>query len=124
MATRKHTGYVHWGYLGRILVILGSAALVADLAFIAQPLETLAEKLGQGLFGLVPALGLDFLDAARAIALHQIDYFSLVSRILVLFTSMVAVIVGIAWLRSPSAHSTHPDHLHASGFHERETGNG
>jgi hypothetical protein len=124
MATPQHAGYEPRGYLGRILIILGSVAMLSDVAFLAQPLERLVERLREGLFALVPSLGLSFLSAARAIAFHQLDYFSLISRILVLFTAMVAIIVGIVLLRPPSTRSTHQDHLRTSAFHERETDNG
>ena len=84
--------------MGRILVSLGFAGLIADLAFLAQPLERLAQKLSEGLFGLVPSLGLSVLNAARAIALDQIDYFSLISRILVLFLALLAMVTGtVLW---------------------------
>jgi hypothetical protein len=91
-------------FMGRILVSLGFAGLIADLAFLAQPLERLAQKLSEGLFSLVPALGLSVLNAARAIALDQIDYFSLISRILVLFLALVAVVTGtVLWNSRHSA---------------------
>jgi hypothetical protein len=91
-------------FMGRILVSLGFAGLIADLAFLAQPLERLAQKLSEGLFSLVPALGLSVLNAARAIALDQIDYFSLISRILVLFLALVAVVAGtVLWNSRHSA---------------------
>src|ERR1700722_11511460 len=112
MATRQHASYKKRGFWGKALVILGSIALVADLAFLAQPLERLAEKLGEGLFGLLPSIGLSFVHAVRAFAFHQIDYFSLISRILVLFTATVALVVGSALLRSPSARSRRTDLLH------------
>jgi hypothetical protein len=86
--------------MGRILVSLGFLGLIADLAFLAQPLERLAQKLSEGLFSVVPALGLSVLNAARAIAFHQIDYFSLISRILVLFLALVAVVAGAVLLNS------------------------
>ena len=124
MATLQHAGYEQRGYLGRILITLGSVAMLSDLAFLVQPLERLAEKLSEGLFGLVPTLGLSFLSAARAIAFHQLDYFSLISRILVLFTAMVAMSIGIALLRSPYTHSTNAGHLRASAFRQREIDNG
>jgi hypothetical protein len=124
MATLQHAGYEQRGYLGRILITFGSLAMLSDLAFLAQPLERLVERLREGLFALAPSLGLSLLSAARAIAFHQLDYFSLISRILVLFTAMVAVIVGIVWLRPPSTRSTHHGHLRASAFQERETDNG
>jgi hypothetical protein len=91
-------------FMGRILVSLGFAGLIADLAFLAQPLERLAQKLSEGLFSVVPALGLSVLNAARAIALDQIDYFSLISRILVLFLALVAVVAGtVLWNSRHSA---------------------
>ncbi len=123
MATRQHAGHEQRGYLGRILITLGSTAMLSDLAFLVQPLERLAEKLSEGLFGLVPTLGLSFLSAARAIAFHQLDYFSLISRILVLFTSMVAVIVGIALLRSQSARRVGSEPLGTPAFREGEIDN-
>jgi hypothetical protein len=122
MATPQHAGYEQRGYLGRILIILGFIAVLSDLAFLAQPLERLVERLREGLFALVPSLGLSFLSAVRAIAFDQLDYLSLISRILVLFTAMVAVIVGITLLRPPSTRSTHQHHLRATAL--RETDNG
>jgi hypothetical protein len=124
MATQQHAGYRQRGFWGRILVTLGSIALVADTAFLAIPLERLIERLKDGLFGIAPALGLSFLNAVRAIALHQLDYFSLIARILVLFSAMVALIVGLALLRSHSAGSTGATDLSTSAFRERETDNG
>ncbi|HEY6384047.1 MAG TPA: hypothetical protein VIX91_00020 [Candidatus Acidoferrum sp.] len=124
MAPQQQAGNKKRGYMGKILVTLGSVALLGDLAFLVQPLERLAEKLGEGFFGFVPALGLSFLNVARAIAFHQIDYFSLISRILVLFSAMVAVIVGIALLRSRSARAAAANPSHISVFREGKTDNG
>lgn len=123
MATRQAGGRkqrVNWG---RAFVTGGLAVLLADLAFLAQPLEKLAERLRDGLFGLVPALGLSFLTAARAIAFHQIDYFSLVSRILVLFSAMTAIIVGFVLLSSRTAHAG-TEQRPGSTSGEREADNG
>jgi hypothetical protein len=104
MAGRQLASHEKRRYMGRILVSLGFAGLVADLAFLAPPLERLAQKLSEGFFGIVPALGLSVLNAARAIALHQIDYFSLISRILVLFLALVAVVTGtLLWNSRRSA---------------------
>ena len=124
METRPQSENTRRGLLGRIMVILGSMALLADLSFLARPIERLAEKLNEGLFGLLPTVGLSFLHAAKAIAFHQVDYFSLVARILVLFTSMVAVIVGISLLKSPSARAVNGDLLKEYLASERETRNG
>lgn len=124
MAMPTHAGYQRRGYWGTILVTLGFVALVADLEVLAQPLGRLAERLQEGAFSLVPSLGLSFLNAARAFALHQIDYFSLVSRILILFTAAVAVVVGLALLRSQSEGPTGAIRMSTSTFRERETRNG
>lgn len=124
MAPQQRAGYKKRGYMGRILLTLGSVAMLADLSFLAQPLERLADRLGEGFFGLVPAVGLSFLNAARAIALHQIDYFSLISRILVLFVALVAVVVGFALLRSHSANVARANLSHTSASRDRETNNG
>jgi hypothetical protein len=94
MATPTHAAYERRGYLGTILVALGLVTMAADLQVLAQPLVQLIEKLRDGFFAIVPALGLSFLNVARAILFDQIDYFFLVSRILVLFSALVALVVG------------------------------
>ena len=124
MATPQDVANERKGYLGTILVTLGFVALVADLEVLAQPLGRLAERLQQGVFGLLPSLGMSFLNAASALAFHQIDYFSLITRILVLFTAALAIVVGLALLRSPYPRSTNADHLRASAFRQREIDNG
>jgi predicted tellurium resistance membrane protein TerC len=124
MATQQHAGNKQKGYWGRFLVMLGSVVLIADLAFLAQPFERLAEKLSEGLFSVLPTVGLSFVHAARYFAFHQIDYFSLISRILVLFTAMVALVVGSALWKSTPAQPAHPDILQPSSFREQETDNG
>ncbi len=88
-AIRKQKSF--WGAL---LLILGFAAILADLAFLAPSLLYLLSSAKAGLMALVPALGMSVLNATRAIALHQVSYFDLASRILVLFSALVAVVVG------------------------------
>jgi hypothetical protein len=124
METRQQSERTRRRLLGRILVILGSIALIADLSFLAQPIERIAEKLSNGLFALLPSVGLSFLHAASAIVFHQADYFSLVARILVLFTAMVAVIVGSVLLQSASARAANLNALHQNLSSGRETRNG
>ena len=124
METRQQFENTRRRLVGRILVILGSLALLADLSFLAQPIERLAEKLSDGLFALLPSVGLSFLHAASAIVFHQVDYFSIVARILVLFTAMVAVIVGSVLLQSASARAANLNALHQNLSSERETRNG
>jgi len=124
METRQQSENIRRGLWGRIMVILGSMALLADLSFLVRPIERLAERLNEGLFSLLPTVGLSFLHAAGAIVFHQVDYFSLVARILVLFTSMVAVIVGISLLQSPSARAANGELLKEYLASERETRNG
>ncbi|MGB8474428.1 MAG: hypothetical protein WCE61_10120 [Candidatus Acidiferrum sp.] len=104
MARGLAAGYGQKGYLGRILVALGLAALAADLAFLAAPLQHLVGRMTDGLLGVLPALGLSILNTVRAAALHQIDYFSIISRILILFLALAAIVVGaVLWKAGPSA---------------------
>ena len=124
METRQQSESTRRSLLGRILVILGSLALLADLSFLAQSIERIAEKLSHGLFALLPSVGLSFLHAASAIVFHQVDYFSLVARILVLFTAMVALIVGSVLLQSASARAANLNALHQNLSSGRETRNG
>ncbi len=124
METRQQSENTRRSLLGRIMVMLGSIALFADLSFLVRPIERLAQSVSEGLFGLLPSLGLSFLHAASAIAFHQVDYFSLVARILVLFTAMVAVIVGTALLQSASVRAANEDALQEYLPSERETRNG
>lgn len=115
MATPVHAANGRRGYLGTILVTLGSVALVADLTVLAQPLVQLIERLRDGLFAIVPALGLSVLNAARAILFDQIDYSFLVSRILVLFSALVALVVGTALWNSTQASTSSPDQRSVAG---------
>ncbi|HEY2548041.1 MAG TPA: hypothetical protein VGI46_18360 [Candidatus Acidoferrum sp.] len=103
MASRLHAGNERRGYLGKFLMALGSVALLADFSVLIRPLEQVVERLQNGLFSLIPALGLSFMNTAREIAFHQFDYFSLVSRILVLFTALVAIVIGAVVLSTRSA---------------------
>src|SRR5487761_172157 len=106
MATLQVRGFGRRSFLGKVLVAFGVAALFASLAFLAGPAAHLFDQLRDGLFTVLPALGLSFLTAARAFAFHQIDYFSLFSHILVLFSAMVAIILGTVLWSSHSARMT------------------
>ena len=120
MATQPHAGRLRRTFWGKSLIILGSLALVADLAFLAQPLEHLTEKLSEGLFAALPSIGFSFADAVRTFAFHHVDYFSLISRILVLFSATLALVVGSALLRSSSARPARSPRLHVAAFRQRE----
>ncbi len=124
MDTRQQSEHTRRSLLGKIMVAIGSIALLADLSVLVRPIERLVQSVSEGLFALLPSVGLSVLHAASAIAFHQVDYFSLVTRILVLFTAMVAVIVGVTLLHSTAATALHGNPLRASAFNERETHNG
>jgi hypothetical protein len=110
MAKGQPGGNKARGYMGRALVVLGLAVLLADAAFLAPSFEQLIEGFRQGLLGLVPALGLSLLHAVRVIVLQQVDYVSLVSRILVLFSSLALMVTGaVLWGRRSSENAA-PDH--------------
>lgn len=98
MAIERRAGSTQNGLLGKTLVTLGLAALLADLSFLTQPLRALIGRLQDGLIGILPALGGAILDAIQAIAFHQGNYASLVGHILVLFIALVALVTGLAQL--------------------------
>lgn len=81
-------------YWGRVLIILGVCVILTDLAFLAHPFMHLLAAAKAGLYGIVPAIGLSLIHTARAIAFHQVDYFSLVGRILLLFSAAFGVVLG------------------------------
>lgn len=120
MAIRRTAGNQEGSRRGRLLAAIGATALIADLAFLAGPVFRIAESAHSGLIGIVPSIGLSFLSAARAIAFHQVDYFSLVARILVLFSAMVAVIIGLALTRTRSVGTLSSRQMQLPASHERE----
>jgi hypothetical protein len=107
MGKGQSTGSKKRAYWAKMLVVLGAALALADLAFLAHPLTRLVDAvIGGRLSGLVPLLGLYFMTAVRALVLQQIDYVSLVPRILVLFSALVAIVIGVArWKARPAIRS-------------------
>lgn len=120
MARAQETRKGRKSQWGGILTTLGVLALIADLAFLVVPFTRIAEKAGSGLVGVIPTLGMSILHAARAIAFHQVDYFSLIARILVLFVAMVAVIVGLVLWRTRSGHEMASNQVPLSSLGEQE----
>ena len=96
-------------YWGRGLVILGVCVVLTDLAFLAHPCMHLLAATREGLYGIVPTIGLSLLQTARAIAFHQVDYFSLIGRILLLFSAAVAVVSGSYKCNAGRSSTTPPD---------------
>lgn len=103
MAKWQSVGFIQRGYVGSAMVALGLTALAAELAVLAPSFLHILGSARQGLLGLVPVLGLSVLQAARAILFQQIDYFSLVPRILVLFSALAATVIGCVLLTTGSA---------------------
>lgn len=97
------TSEKHKTYLGGGLVLAGLLALQANLAFWGAPLANLIESSKLGLAGLLSLSGFYVLHAAGNIVFGQVDYFSLASRILLLFCAMVALIAGLVLMSSASA---------------------
>ena len=82
------------GYLGGALVALGSTALLFSLGLVALQIQKVVESSGGQPLGILPALGLALLHAARAFAFGQISVFSVVSPVLVSFMALLAVVAG------------------------------
>jgi hypothetical protein len=68
------------------------------------------ESARQGALGLIPVVGLSLLQVVRAFLFHQIDYFAVVSRILVLFSALAATVIGCVLLTTGSAAAATFDH--------------
>jgi hypothetical protein len=92
------------------MVALGLTALAAELAVLAPSFLHILDSARQGLLGLAPVVGLSVLQAARAIVFHQIDYFYLFPRILVLFFALAATVIGCVLLTTGSAAAAAFDH--------------
>ena len=102
MTTGPLTLQKHKTYFGGGLVLAGLLALQANLGFWGAPLATLIEGSKNGLAGVLSLSGFYLLHAAGNIVLGQVDYFSLASRILLLFCAMVALILGMVLMYSAS----------------------
>lgn len=100
MAISPATARKSEGYWGAALAAAGFLALLINL-FLATPFSHILAT-SKGFAGTVSTLGLSVLRTAGAFALGQVDYFSLSTHILVLFSAMLAVIFGIALMRSHS----------------------
>lgn len=100
MAKDRTAKYQGDEFIGKALVVLGLVTLSADLTFLVQPVVSLIGKLQDGVLGVLPTLGGAILNATQAIAFHEINYISLISRILILFTGLTAFVVGAARLHA------------------------
>lgn len=103
MAKERTAKYQHDEFIGKALVVLGLVTLSANLTFLVQPVVSLIGKLQDGAMGVLPTLGGAILNATQAIAFHEINYISLISRILILFIALAAVVVGAARLHARRA---------------------
>jgi len=100
------------GYLGCAMVVFGLTALAAQVAAFAPSVLHILQSARQGILSLVSALSLSLLEPAQAILFHRMDYFSLVSRILLLFSALAATLIGGVLLIARSAAAT-PDSDHS-----------
>lgn len=100
MAKERTADYKQDEFIGKALVILGMVTLSADLTFLVRPVLSLIGRLQDGVLGVLPTLGGAILNVTQAIAFHEVNYVSVVWRILVLFVALVAVVVGAARLHA------------------------
>lgn len=124
MANRRTTESKQKGYLGKFLVAAGLLALAADLSFLLPPFDLVAARFKDGLLGILPTLGVCILNATQAIAFHQVNYVSLASHILILFSAMVSLVAGIGLLRPKSARVQIIELVLSPEFEGREITNG
>lgn len=119
MVNRPAAASKQKAYWGSGLAIAGFLALTANL-LLATPLTRIVVNSRTGFAGTVSTFGVSVLRGAAALALGQVDYFSLTLRILVLFSAMLAVIFGIALMRS-HARTTGKVASTSSTLNEEET---
>lgn len=87
---------------GKTLLVVSMAALLTEFLLLFRPLWDMAERLKEGLVGVVPAAGMCLLNATHALAFHQVDNLWLVSHILVSSCAMTGLIAGVTLLRTKS----------------------
>jgi hypothetical protein len=120
MARTPLTAHKQKAYWGFGLILLGLATLASNLAFVAAPLAHVLQTSAHGLAGLLSFAGLSVIQAAGSFALGQVDYLPLASRILLSFFAMVALVVGLALVRSRSLVNG-SNSLPSSALSEEET---
>lgn len=79
---------------------LGLAVLLVSMGTLGLQIEGLMERSGVQSLGFLPALGLAFLHTTQALAFGQSGVFFVVARLLVLFSALAAVVVGLALRRA------------------------
>lgn len=92
-STRNFTSFV-----GTAMLIIGSAVLVAYSAAIAWKFHAALSSRGIDSFGLFGSLGLASLHAARAVAFDHAGLLSVVHHILILFSALLVMLIGIVLL--------------------------
>lgn len=107
------------GYWGAALLAAGLLALLLNLASGATSFMRLLASFNNGASGLLSSVGLSLLHAVGSVALGQVDYATLLARILVSFSAMVAIILGIALLRSRSTKNAKANPLPSSARNDR-----
>jgi hypothetical protein len=108
------------GYWGAALLAAGLLPLLFNLVSIAALLAHLFAGFRSGLIAPLTSLGLALIDAVGSVALGQMDYACVFARILVLFSAMVAIILGIALLRSRASKNAPADPLSSPLGSDRE----
>ena len=93
----------HKTYWGSALLVAGLLALLLNVAPAVACTVHLFASFKNGMSALFSSVGLSLLHAVGSVALGQVDYATIFARILVSFSAMVAIILGIALMRSRSS---------------------
>lgn len=108
------------GTWGAALLAAGLLALLFNLVPAARLVTRLFAGFRSGFIAPLTSLGLSLLHALGSVALGQVDYASVFAHILVLFSAMVAIIFGIALLRSRSSKNAPADPLSSALRNDQE----
>jgi hypothetical protein len=100
--------------MGAALVIIGSTVLVAYSAALAWQFSAALNTTATDSLGFFGTIGLASLHAVRILALDHAVLLSVVRRILVLCSALIAALIGLALLPKRLRCATAPDRHAAS----------
>lgn len=106
MTQKTTTGRSIRSFMGGALLAIGSTVLVAYSATLAWQFQTALSSAATDSLGCFGSIGLASLRAVRIVALDHTVLLSVVHRILVLCSSLIVTLIGIALLPKRSTGAT------------------
>lgn len=98
MTRTRNSKHNFRGFVGTAMLIIGSAVMVIYSAALAWQFHAALSSTAVDSLGLFGSLGLASLRAARAVAFDHAVLLSVVHHILILFSALLVMLIGIALL--------------------------